>query len=160
MTQKPRRLGLPGWLIVVLGLLALPRAVLHDLEVVAEGSPVNSLLALGPLAIWIIVAAQLARNPFPALLATGGVHGVGLAAVHNIFWGRGGDGGPPRLGGNLGGRLPAGAEEFVLRGATTVSSVFTGLAVGTVCGVIAWAVSRLVRRRAAADQQNTSHSPQ
>lgn len=156
MTQKIRRLGLPGWLIVVLGLLAVPRAVLHDLDAVAEGSPVNSLLVFGPLIIWVIVAVLLAGNPFIALLAAGGVYGVCLAAVHNIFWARVWAGDPPRLGGNLEGRLSTGQEAILMRGATTLSSLFTGLAVGTVCGVTAWAATRLIRRRRRAKE---NHAP-
>jgi hypothetical protein len=147
MTQKPHRLGLPAWLIVALGLLAVPRAVLHDLDVVTEGSPVNALLVFVPLIIWIVVAVRLAGNPFLALLAAGGVYGICLAAVHNIFWSHTWAGQPPRLGGNLEGRLPPGPEELLMRGATTLSSLFTGIAVGTVCGVTAWAITRLIRRR-------------
>jgi hypothetical protein len=90
MTQEIRRFGLPGRLIVVLGLLAVPRAGLHDLDAVAEGSPVSSLLVFGPLVIWVIVAVLPAGNPFIALPAAGGAYGIGLAAVHNIFWARSG----------------------------------------------------------------------
>jgi hypothetical protein len=160
MTQKPRRLGLPGWLIVVLGLLAAPRAVLHDLDIVAEGSVINGVLVFGPPAIWIIVAVRLAGNPFLALLATGGVYGICLAAVHNVLWDRAWVGDPPRLGGNLEGRLSAGTEELILRGATTLSSIFTGLAVGTVCGVAAWAIARLIHRQTNTEKHNASHRPQ
>ena len=147
MTQRPHRLGLPAWLIVALGLLAAPRAVLHDLDVVSEGSPINLLLVFGPLVIWVIVAVRSAAHPFLALLAAGGVYGICLALVHNIFWSSTWAGDPPRLGGNLEGRLPPGAEELLMRGATTLSSLFTGLAVGTICGVAAWAITRLIRRR-------------
>jgi len=158
MTQRTRRLGLPGWLIAVLGLLAAPRAVLHDLDLVAEGGPVNGLLVFGPLTIWVIVAVRWAGNAFVALLASGAVYGVCLAVVHNIFWNRVRGSDPPRLGGNLEGRLPAATEEFLLRGATTVSSLFTGLAVGTVCGVIAWSVTRLTRRRTGSREADAPNS--
>jgi hypothetical protein len=147
MNQDPRRLGLPAPLIVALGLLGVPRAVLHDLELVAAGSFLNLALAAVPLLIWILVGVRRAGNPFLALLAVGGVYGVGLAAVHNIFWGRVWAGDPPRLGGNLAGRVPEWADELLMRGATTLSSLFTGLAVGTVCGVTAWAITRLTRRK-------------
>ena len=153
MTQKTRRLGLPGWLIVVLGLLAVPRAVLHDLDAVAEGSLVNGLLVFGPPVLWVIVAVLLAGKPFLALLAAGGVYGSGLAAVHTIFWSRTWSGDPPRLGGALEGRLPGGSEEILMRGATALSSLVTGLAVGIVCGVTAWAITRLTRRRRGAKDQ-------
>jgi hypothetical protein len=147
MNQNPRRLGLPAPLIVALGLLGVPRAVLHDLELVAAGSLLNLALVAVPLLIWIVVGVRRAGNPFLALLAVGGVYGVGLAAVHNLFLGRVWADDPPRLGGNLAGRVPEWADELLMRGATTLSSLFTGLAVGTVCGVTAWAITRLTRRR-------------
>ena len=133
--------------------------MLHDLGVVAEGAAVNSLLVFVPLVIWIVVAVRVAGNPFLALLSTGGVYALGLAVVHNIFWGRSGEGDPPRLGGNLEGRLPAGPEEVLMRGATTLSSLFTGLAVGAVCGSLAWAVSRLTGRQRTAERNDTPQTP-
>jgi len=154
--QHRQRLGLPAWLIVALGLLAAPRAVLHDLDVVTEGSPINLLLVFGPLVVWVIVAVRLAGNPFLALLATGGVYGLSLAVVHNILWSHTWAGDPPRLGGNLVGRLPAGLEELLMRGATTLSSIFTGLAVGTVCGVAAWAITHVIHRRRGTDKNAAS----
>lgn len=75
----------------------------HDAE---EGSPVNSLLVFVPLIIWVIVAVLLAGEPFLALLAAGGVYGIGVAAVHNIFWSRSPAHDPPRLDVGLEGRLP------------------------------------------------------
>jgi hypothetical protein len=165
MTQTPpppgrsrQRFGLPVRLIVALALLAVPRAVLHDLDLVTEGSLLNALLVFGPLVVWVGVAVRLAGNPFLALLASGGIYGICLAAVHNIFWNRTWAGDPPRLGGNLEGQLPAGLEELLLRGATTLSSLFTGLAVGTVCGVAAWAITRLIRRRHGTDENAASGS--
>jgi hypothetical protein len=153
--QLRERLGLPAWLMVTLGLIAVPRAVLHDLGVVTEASPVNLLLVVAPLLVWIAVAVRMAGNPFLVLLAVGGTYGVCLAAVHNIFWSRVWAGGPPRLGGNLEGRLTAGQEELLMRGAMTLSSLFTGIAVGTVCGVTAWALTQFLRRRDAAQNRNT-----
>jgi hypothetical protein len=147
MNQNRRRLGLPALLIVLLGLLAVPRAVLHDLELVTGGSLVNLALVFVPPVIWVIVGVRRAGNPFLALLAVGGVYGIGLATVHNLLWDRVWEGDPPRPGGNLAGRLPGWAEEVFMRGATTLSSLFTGLAVGTVCGVTAWAITRLARSR-------------
>ncbi|MEU4689547.1 hypothetical protein [Actinoplanes sp. NPDC023714] len=118
-------------LAVPLGLLAVPRAVLHDLDLVHEGTAVNAALVFVPLLIWILVAVLRAGNPFLTLLAAGGVYGVCLAVVHNVFW------------------SPApGAGELLLRVAMTVSSLFTGVAVGALCGVIAWGLARVPRRRA------------
>jgi hypothetical protein len=144
-THSEPRLGLPTTVIVALGLLAAPRVVLHDLGVVAEGTPVNAVLVFLPLLVWVAVAVRRSPKPFPSLLAVGGVHGLCLLVVHNLLWNRAWAGDPPRLGGNLTGRLPEALEEMVLRAAMSVSSFFTGLAVGTVCGVVAWAITRVRR---------------
>lgn len=121
------KLGLPLWIIVALGLLAAPRVVLHDLDVINEGSAVNAVFVFVPLVVWVAVAVWRASNPFLALLATGAVYGVCLAVGHNIFWEA------PDT------DLPV----WFLRVAMTVSSVFTGVAVGTVCGVVAWGLRRV-----------------
>jgi hypothetical protein len=121
------KLGLPAWTIVALGLLAAPRVVLHDLDVIQEGTAVNAVFVFVPLVVWVAVAVWRASNPFLALLATGGVYGGCLAVGHNLFWD------PPDT------DLPV----WFLRVAMTGSSLFTGLAVGTVCGVVAWGLTRL-----------------
>jgi hypothetical protein len=145
-TARRRVLGLPFLAILGLGLLAVPRAVLHDLEIVEEGSLVNILLVAVPLVVWIAVAVWRSSNPFLSLLTAGAVYGLCLALVHNLFWNQTWDGSPPSLGGNLEGRLPEVAEQLLVRGAMSISSFFTGLAVGAVCGLIAWGISWLVRR--------------
>ncbi|MET0417965.1 MAG: hypothetical protein ABW022_18300 [Actinoplanes sp.] len=139
--SKPR-FGLPVGVVVGLGLLAAPRVVLHDLDLINEGTLINALLVFVPLLIWIGVAVWRSTNPFVSLLAAGGVYGVCLLVVHNVLWSQSWAGDPPRLGGNLEGRLPTAVEELFLRGAMSVTSLFTGLAVGTVCGAVAWAIAR------------------
>ena len=139
-------------LAIPLGLLAAPRVIFHDLDLVQEGTAVNAALVFVPLIIWIGVAVFRAPSPFLTLLAAGGVYGVCLAFFHNVFWGRAFAGDPPSLGGNLAGRLEPGTEELVLRAAMTVSSLFTGLAVGAICAQLAWALARLLRRRVPAGE--------
>ncbi|XVV14872.1 hypothetical protein ACQP2X_11225 [Actinoplanes sp. CA-131856] len=117
-------LGLRLWVIVLLGLLAAPRAVLHDLDLIHEGTGVNAALVFVPLLVWVAVAVRWSTNPFLSLLAAGGVYGTALAVIHNLLW----DG-----------------DAVLLRGAITVSSLFTGLAVGAICGAVAWLVSRIRR---------------
>ncbi|XVU27658.1 hypothetical protein ACQPZJ_11665 [Actinoplanes sp. CA-054009] len=114
------KLGLHPWVIVLLGLLAAPRAVLHDLDLIHERTGVNAALVFVPLLIWVAVAVRYSSNPFLSLLAAGGVYGVALALIHNLFW----DG------------------TLLLRGAVTVSSLFTGLAVGAISGAVAWLLHR------------------
>ena len=142
------RSGLPWWAVVALGLLAVPRAVLHDLD----GMPASTLLvvalAVGPPVLWagVAVAARLV-SPVRTLGAVGAVYGVGLAVVHNILWDRSFGGRDVRLGGNLRDELPAPVEELVLRGSATVSSILTGIAVGLASGLVATVSTRLLARR-------------
>ncbi|ADB30241.1 hypothetical protein Kfla_1137 [Kribbella flavida DSM 17836] len=142
-----RTLGLPVWALVGLALLAAPRVVLHDLGLATNG-PLAGLLALGPAAVWIAVAV-LARLPRPwvSLLVVGVFYGCFLAIGHNIFWDEAFGDSPPRLGGNLDGELSPGTEELLARGATTISSVFTGAAVGLICGLVATVIQRFTTRR-------------
>lgn len=137
------RLGLPAVLIGALGVLAAPRVVLHDWGVVHEGTVINAVLVFLPILVWVAVAVRWSSKPLLSLLAVGGVYGLCLLVVHNMLWDRAWAGDTPRLGGNLAGRLPAASEELALRAAMSVTSLFTGLAVGTVCGVVAWGITRL-----------------
>jgi hypothetical protein len=125
-----------------LGLLAVPRAVLHDLGV--DVGPLNLLLVFGPPAAWVWFALRRrVERPLLPLVLVGLVYGVGLAASHMAFWHELYDD-PPRLGGNLEGELSSGAEEVVMRVAVVVSSLGVGAVVGAIAGGIATA---LVRRR-------------
>jgi hypothetical protein len=131
------RLGLPVWALLALSLLAAPRVVLHDQGIGLDG-PVAGLLAIGPAAVWIaVVVWSRARSPLLALLVVGFGYGVILALVHNLFWDEVFADEAPLLGGNLEGQLSSEATEVLLRGAMTLSSVFTGVAIGLVCGLVA-----------------------
>ena len=138
------KLGLPLWSIVALGLLAAPRVVLHDLDIIHEGSFVNALFVFVPLAIWVAVAVAWSTKPFLSLLAAGGVYGLSLAIGHNLLRDI------PRLGGELTGRLSPAVEQVLARGAIVASSLVTGLVVGAVCGLVAWGIHRVTHRSAVA----------
>jgi hypothetical protein len=146
---RPRsRLGLPFWQIAGLAALAMPRAFLHDAGIAVPG-PVQGLLVFGPPLVWLVVAVvRRIPSPIVTLLAVGGLYGVGLAIVHNLFWSDVFSDRPPELGGNLAGALSPGTEEFVLRSAASVSSLFTGIMVGLICGLLAVAAQRAIRRSA------------
>jgi hypothetical protein len=146
VTSRTPRLGLPVWAVLALAVLAVPRAVLHDLDMMPGDRLAGVALALGPPLIWVIVAvAARVPSPLATLSAVGTTYGVALALVHNLLGGDVfGDRGA-RLGGNLEGELPAALEEVVLRGAATVSSLLTGLAVGLLSGFVAAGVRRLTR---------------
>ncbi|WP_203862013.1 hypothetical protein [Plantactinospora mayteni] len=141
------RLGLPLWQIAGLAALAMPRVFLHDAGVSVPG-PVQGLLVFGPPLVWVIVTV-VRRIPSPVvpLLTIGGLYGLGLALVHNLYWADAFRDQPPRLGGNLAGQLSPATEELLFRMATTASSLLTGLVVGLICGLLATLVRRLTGRR-------------
>jgi hypothetical protein len=129
---------LKNWTMLALALLAVPRAILHDLDVIHEGTFVNLLFVVVPLLAWIVVT-YLSRVPkaFLSLLVVGGLYGIGLAVTHQILWDR---------------AIPADAAtrapELVLRAFATASSLFTGLLTGAVIGLLTWGLTRLTRRPA------------
>ncbi|MFD1824522.1 MULTISPECIES: hypothetical protein [Mumia] len=138
------RLGLPVWAILLLAALALPRVVVHDLGV-DVGALAMAVLALGPPAVWVLVALR-ARVPSPVttLVVVGLLYGIGLGVGHNLMWDSAFED-DPALGGALEGDLPAGAEETLLRTATFGSSLFTGAVVGLVAGLVASGMRRVGR---------------
>ncbi|MGJ9413043.1 hypothetical protein ACHAAC_10075 [Aeromicrobium sp. CF4.19] len=146
--SEPRRaaLGLPLVAIIGLSLLALPRVVLHDLDLVSGGSLLNALLVFLPPLIWIaVVVWRRAANPFLTLLTIGVCYGVLLAATHQLLWNVSLGDDPPRLGGNLTDLSPQ-LQSVILRFFAAVSSLFTGVMVGAVSGLIAWGLTAVTRR--------------
>ncbi|ROO59862.1 hypothetical protein EDC02_1706 [Micromonospora sp. Llam0] len=141
-------LGLPAAAIVGLALLAVPRAVLHDLGLVHERTFVNLVLVVLPVAVWILVAVTArVPNPFLTLLVVGVVYGILLALTHQLLWHIAWADDLPALGGNLAGRLSPAAESVVLRTAAALSSLFTGTLVGAFAGLISWLLSVATRAR-------------
>lgn len=145
-TRRRSALGLPVLALAGLALLAAPRVVLHDLGVLQEATFVNALFAVVPPLVWtaVVVRARV-PNPFLTVLVIGALYGVVLAVGHQLLWDASFPGGTPRLGGNLSDASPA-VDAAVVRGAAVVSSVFTGVLVGAVTGLVAWGVSRLGHR--------------
>lgn len=150
VTARRAALDLPILAIVGLALLAVPRAVLHDLSAIQPETFVNLVLAVVPPLVWVLVVALRRRaRPFLTVLAIGGCYGVFLALVHQLLWHVSFAGDLPRLGGNLGHLDPV-AQDVILRTFAATSSVFTGLAVGAIAGLVAWGLSALLRRGPAA----------
>lgn len=147
--ESRRGVGLSLLALVGLAALSVPRIVAHDLGLLPPGSPFVALLALVPALVWVVVATVYALRPLPALLVVGGFYGVALAVVHNLTWSRVFGDDQPRLGGNLDGAFSPMTEEVLMRGATTLSSLVTGVALGLVCGLLAWAAQALGRRSGA-----------
>lgn len=147
-TRPPLRttLGLPLLAIVGLALLAAPRVPLHDLGVIEEGSFVNSLFVFLPPLVWIAVAVlKRVPNPLLTLLAIGLCYGILLALGHQILWAESFGDDPPELGGNLSDLDPT-LEAVIIRSFAAVSSIFTGLIVGAISGLVAWGLSTVLQR--------------
>ncbi|MEV7227821.1 hypothetical protein AB0M79_12495 [Polymorphospora sp. NPDC051019] len=145
-TSAPHRptLGLPLLAVISLALLATPRVVLHDLELIQEGTLVNALFVFVPPIIWIaVVLWKRVPNPFITLLVVGLFYGVFLALGHQLLWNVSFGDNPPALGGNLTDLDPA-AQSVILRTFAGISSVFTGVIVGAITGLIAWGLSKVI----------------
>lgn len=147
-SREPTRsaLGLPFLALAGLALLGVPRVVLHDLGVLEEGTVVNGLLVFVPPLVWVLVVVRArVPNPFLTVLVVGALYGVVLAVGHQLLWDASFPDGTPRLGGNLSDVSPA-VSAAVVRGFAAVSSVFTGVIVGAVAGLVAWGVSKAAGR--------------
>ncbi|MGF1470361.1 MAG: hypothetical protein ACFB50_01310 [Rubrobacteraceae bacterium] len=145
-SRADRKLGLSAPAIVLLAALAAIRVPLHDLGLVREGSAVTWLLVFVPLAIWVaVVLWQRVANPILTLTVVGVVYGVMLAIIHQVFWGAVFGSNLPALSGNLEGVLKPGLESVFFRISAFLSSIFTGTLLGTIVGVVAWAIERVWR---------------
>ncbi|MEW2145893.1 hypothetical protein AB0869_24075 [Micromonospora vinacea] len=140
MSAKGRTLGFSWPALVALAALAVPRVVLHDLHVVEEGRPAAVLLAVVPLICWVVaVLWRRPPRPFLTVVVIGAIHGVLLAAGHQVLWDEAFGATGPRLGG-----IDARAQEAILRVAAVFSSLVTGVLTGMVAGAVAAVLSRIV----------------
>ncbi|HIT76075.1 MAG TPA: hypothetical protein IAA98_10850 [Candidatus Avipropionibacterium avicola] len=138
--------SLPWWGILALVVLAAPRVVLHDLDLVHEGTVVNAVLVFVPPLVWIVtVVAWRVSRPLLTLVLVGLWYGVVLLVTHQLLWQSSLGGRDVSLGGNLAGLDPV-LQQLVVRGFAAVSSLATGLLVGTVTGLVAWGVSAAAGR--------------
>ena len=143
--SKPPRLGLSLPWIVGLALLAVPRVVLHDLGIIEEGTFVNGVFVFVPPAVWVAVAVgKRVPRPFVTLLCVGAIYGVLLAVGHQMLWHVSFGDDAPALGGNLSGLDPA-VQTVLIRVFAGISSLFTGVLVGAVAGLVAWGIAGLRR---------------
>ncbi|BCJ66257.1 hypothetical protein [Polymorphospora rubra] len=145
-TSTPNRptLGLPLLAAISLALLGTPRVVLHDLDLIQEGTFVNALFVFVPPVVWIaVVLWKRVPNPFITLLVVGLFYGVFLALGHQLLWNVSFADNPPALGGNLSDLDPT-AQSAILRTFAAISSVFTGVIVGAITGLIAWGLSKVI----------------
>lgn len=132
--QARRALGLPLVGLVGLAALGLPRVILHDLHVIDEPDPLNWILAIAPVAVWVTVAVlKKVPNPFLTVFVIGAFYGVMLAVTHQLLWDVAFSGNPPALG-------SSGMATVVPRLASIPGSLFAGALVGAVGGLIAWGI--------------------
>ncbi|APX32175.1 hypothetical protein BH708_04925 [Brachybacterium sp. P6-10-X1] len=142
MTTKP----LPLLALLALALLGVPRVVLHDLDLIHEGTGLNAVFVAVPLLVWIgVVVWRRPPRPFLTLLAVGVIHGILLAVTHQLLWTVSFGDSPPRLGGNLADLSPV-VQAVITRSFAVISSLVTGTVLGALTGLVAWALSP--RRRA------------
>lgn len=137
--------GLSLWALIALALLGVPRVILHDLDLIHEGTAPNLLLVVVPPLVWILVAVVArVRRPVLTLLVVGLFYGVLLALTHQLLWGAAYPGGGPSLGGNLADLDPT-LQAIIMRSAAALSGVLTGVVVGALAGLVAEAVRAMVR---------------
>lgn len=137
------RLGLSLPAMGALALLAVPRAVLHDLGEIEQGSLVNFLLAVSPPVVWVVVVlARRVADPLRTLLAVGAIFGVMLAITHQLLWSQAWGDDPPALGDQLEGVLPEAVEAIAMRVFAVGSSIMTGILMGVLSGVVAAILNR------------------
>ena len=136
---------LPVLALIALALLGIPRVVLHDLDLLHEGTAVHLVFVAVPLRVWgaVVLACRVTR-PFTTLLLVGLLHGAMLVVTHQLLWNAAFDGAPPQLGGNLADLDPT-AQAIILRLTSVPSGLVTGALLGAITGAAAWLLSR--RRR-------------
>lgn len=143
--------GMPGWIMLGLVVLGLPRTVLEDLGVVApESSWVYYVLALTPFAAWLAVAVvRRTATPIRDHLVTGALYGLSLVIVHEALWAAGPSAGPESGAVSLAQGFGSPLRELVLHGYTVGIAMMIGLGVGAVAAVVAAAAkgARTVRSR-------------
>lgn len=143
---------MPGWLLLVLIALGLPRTILADLGIVApESSLIYYVLALTPFAVWLAVAVfRRTGSPLKDHLVAGTLYGISLVIVHEALWAVGSSLGhhPPQSAVGLAQQFSAPLRDLVLHGYTFVIAMMIGLSVGLIAGVVAAAAKRVRTIRA------------
>jgi hypothetical protein len=143
---------MPGWLLLTLVALGLPRTVLADLGVVApESSAIYYVLALTPFVVWAGVAVfRRTGSPIKDHLVAGTLYGLSLVIVHEALWAAGSSFGhqPPESAVSVAERFSPAVRELVLHGYSFVIAMMIGLGVGLTAGVVAAVANRVRTVRA------------
>jgi hypothetical protein len=137
----------PGWLLLVLIALGLPRTVLADLGVVApESSWIYYVLALTPFGVWLALAIlRRTSSPMKDHLVAGTLYGLSLVVVHEALWAVGASQGqhPPQSAVTMAERFSSPVRELVLHGYTFLIAMAIGIGVGLIAGVVAVVTNRV-----------------
>ncbi|GAB2571008.1 hypothetical protein [Gracilibacillus alcaliphilus] len=138
-------LGMPFFTLLLLSLLGVPRVILHDLNIIEEGSLVNSIFVFVPIIIWIAyIVWRDVKKPFLSLLLIGFFYGIFLAIVHQLLWGMAFDE-PIQLGGNLS-DLPQTTANLIVRIFAFFNSITTGIVIGIIIGTVGSLVNVIKKR--------------
>lgn len=123
----------PGWLLLGLVVLGLPRTILADLGIVLpESSWVYFVLALTPFAVWFAIAVlRRTATPIRDHLLAGALYGLSLIAVHEALW---------WAGSSLGHQL---SNDLAAHASTWAIALSIGLGVGAVAAVTAFVANRV-----------------
>lgn len=139
--------GIPGWLLLGLVALGLPRTVLADLGIVApESSWIYYVLALTPFAVWLAVAIfRRTGSPMRDHLLAGGLYGFSLVIVHEALWAVDSSLGQhlPQSATSLAGQFGSPLRELIPHGYGFVIAMTIGLGVGLIAGIVAAAAKRV-----------------
>lgn len=135
---EKRPLGLPVLALIGLALLAVPRPILEDLELIRPGGALSVLLIVVTVAIWI-TAALVAKvpRPFLTVLVIGAISGGMLVITYQLLWGSLFEAEPDIAGSSV--------PVLVLRLAAIPGGLVVGTLMGAVGGLIAWGIRALMR---------------
>ena len=132
--------------VVLLAALTIPRVPIHDLKLLSFDSPLYKVLAVVPFLVWLLVALlRRTTRPLYDFLAVGMTYGIFLGLTHQVLWNASWNGDTPQLGGNLANIDPS-LENIIVRMFGFCSSVMTGLIIGLLFGLIAYA-AQLARKK-------------
>lgn len=139
---------MPWTLMIVLVVIALPRTILVDLDIVPqESSLLYYVLALAPFAAWLAVAIlRPTRRPFRDFIVLGILYGVSLIVAHQVLWhAPGAVHSIPSDAIEFAQGFSPGGQDLALRSYSAMISLGIGLGAGAAAALVA-AIARVVRR--------------
>ena len=151
--QQPKKRSsfktdMPLWMLAGLALLAMPRAVIHDLDGLPFDSPAYIAMAVAPLLLYLAIAIfRNNKRPMYDFIVLGLFFGVFLSLVHLILWDHKWGGNPPAFGDQLTGVFCPEVEDMLFRISVTFSGLHVGIALGALFGAIGLIAQKVRARR-------------